>query len=131
MISNDNQQFVTVEILKSELGEIRTEIRTGFEQNDKEFKEIRSEVQTVKDIAIVNSAKIDAYKDFTSMWFTVIAVIVALIGFVITLAPMFREMYRDAKQARNQNNIREIVREIFYDEVVEIVRNEIKGGSHE
>ena len=31
------------------------------------------------------------------------AVVIALVGFVITLAPMFREMYRDARQAKRES----------------------------
>ena len=35
--------------------------------------------------------------------FAIMAVVIALVGFVITLAPMFREMYRDARQAKRES----------------------------
>ena len=100
MISNDNQQYITVEILRSELGGLRAEIRS-------DIKEIRSEIQSVREIALVNSAKIDAYRDFTGIWFTVIAVIVALIGFMATVAPFLREIYRDAKKHEPKETLTE------------------------
>lgn len=91
MTSNDNQQFLTVDVYKSELGEIRTDIRSGFELFNNEFKNVHSEILSVREIAIINSAKIDAYRDFNSIWFTVIAVIIAIVGVMATLAPMFRD----------------------------------------
>lgn len=117
MTSNDIQQYVTIDILKTELGEIRYDIRSGFEKNDKEFKEIRTEIQTVKDTALVNGAKIDAYRDFTSIWFTVLTIVVALIGFLATLAPMFRDIYQNAKQNKNHDEIKEIAHKIMQDEI--------------
>ena len=111
MTSNDNQQFIATDSSKSEIDALRNEIHSGFAQNKSEFKELRAEIQYVKDIALVNSAKIDAYRDFSSIWFTVIAIVVALMGIMTTLAPMFRDMYRDAKQEKNRNTLRDIVRE--------------------
>ena len=111
MTSNDNQQYITVDVSKTEIGEIRTEMRSGFEQNKSEFKELRSEIIAVRDIALINSAKIDAYRDFSGIWFTVIAIVVTLVGIMTTLAPMFRDMYRDAKKDKNREILRDIVRE--------------------
>ncbi len=112
-----NSNDIIVEVFRSEIGELKTEIRSGFEHNKNEFKEVRAEIQTVKDIAIANSAKIDAYRDFTSIWFTIIAIIVALVGIMVTLAPMFREMYKDAKKS----NLRDEIRSILHDEVDTII----------
>ena len=42
--------------------------------------------------------------------FAVIAVVVALVGFVITLAPMFREMYKDKHAARlTEERVQEMI----------------------
>ena len=111
MTSNDNQQYITVDVSKTEIGEIRTEMRSGFEQNKSEFKELRSEIIAVRDIALINSAKIDAYRDFSGIWFTVIAIVVTLVGIMTTLAPMFRDMYKDAKKDKNQEALRDFIRE--------------------
>lgn len=111
MTSNDNQQYISVEVSKADFAELKTEMRSGFEQNNREFKELRAEILSVRDIAFINSAKIDAYRDFSSICFTVIAIIVTLVGVMTTLAPMFRDMYKDSKQNKNRDFLREIVRE--------------------
>ena len=107
MTSNDNQQYTTAQIFRPEIGGLRAEIRSGFSEIRGEIKELRAEIQAVKDTALVNSAKIDAYRDFTGIWFTVIAVIVALIGFMATAAPFLREIYRDAKKHEPQETLTE------------------------
>ena len=91
MTSNDNQQFITVEVFRSEIGDLRTEIRAGFEQVNKDIKEVRTEIQAVRDIAISNSAKIDAHWEAASMWFSFIAVIIAGIGAVAAFIALFKD----------------------------------------
>ena len=91
MTSNDNQQFITVEVFRSEIGDLRTEIRDGFQQINNDLKDIRTEIQAVRDIAISNSAKIDAHWEAASMWFSFIAILVAGIGAVAAFIPIFRE----------------------------------------
>ena len=104
MTSNDNRQFVTVEMFNSGINRLETQILRLSEQQEQTRKEIHSETSAVRDIALVNSAKIDAYKDFTSLWFAGIAILVALIGFIGTLAPMFRDMYKESKQERKDKS---------------------------
>ncbi|MBQ7215666.1 MAG: hypothetical protein IJS39_06750 [Synergistaceae bacterium] len=87
MTSNDNQQYVTVKIFRSELGEMRSEIRS-------EFKNIHAEIQAVRDIALVNSAKIDAHWEAAGMWFSVIAVLVAAFGCIASFFAIFRESHK-------------------------------------
>ena len=87
MTSNDNQQYVTVEVFRSELGDLRSEIRS-------EFKNVHAEIQAVRDIVLLNSAKIDAHWEAASMWFSVIAILVAVVGIFATLAAIFREIYK-------------------------------------
>ena len=94
MTSNDNQQFVTVEVLRSELGEIKTEIRKIGTQ----LNELNSEIKVINENMIVNSTKIDDLYFFMGIGFAVVAIIVTFVGFIISLAPMFREMYRDSKK---------------------------------
>lgn len=91
MTSNDNQQFITVEVFRSEIGDLRTEIRAGFEQVNKDIKEVRTEIQAVRDIAISNSAKIDAHWEAASMWFSFIAIIIAGIGAVAAFIALFKD----------------------------------------
>ena len=62
MTSNDQQQYLTVEVFRSELGDLHSE----FGNIHKEFKETHAEIQAVKDVALINSAKIEAYHDSMS-----------------------------------------------------------------
>ncbi len=117
MTSNDNQQFITVEVFRSEIGDLRTEIRGLGSQ----ISELKSEIQAVRDIAIVNSTKIEAYWSSTNTWFTVIAILVGIIGLIATLAPMFREIYKDVKEAKKHNDIRELSREIIREEMNPVI----------
>ena len=104
MTSNDSQQYVTVEIFRSAIGELRAEILSGFSESRKENKELRTEIQAVRENTIANGAKIDAYRDFTGIWFTVIAVIVAFVGMV---APLLRDLYKDSRMSKRQENLTE------------------------
>lgn len=98
-----------VEIFRSGLDDLKYYIDTRISESEKrtneQFVELRAEIRTAQDNVLVNSAKIDAQRDFMSIGFTIMAVVIALIGFVITLAPMFRDIYKDAKQARRDNII--------------------------
>ena len=87
MTSKDHQQFITVEVFRSEIGDLRTEIRGLGSQ----ISELKSEIQAVRDIAISNSAKIDAHWGATSMWFSFIAVIIAGIGAVAAFIALFKD----------------------------------------
>ena len=104
MTSNDNQQYITGEIFRSAIGELRAEILSGFSESRKENKELRNEIQAVSENTIANGAKIDAYRDFTGIWFTVIAVIVAFVGMV---APLLRDLYKDSRMSKRQENLTE------------------------
>ena len=129
MTSNDNKQFITVEVYRAETGAIRTEINSGFNDMRKEFKEIHTEITAVRDIALVNSAKIEAYRDFTSIWFTVLAVIVAVVGIMVTLAPMFREIHKDAQQKRKDKQLtREEVQDMINSSVTQAVNKAIANA---
>ncbi len=98
------------------MGDLRSEIRS-------EFKEIHAEIQTVRNVALVNSAKIDAYRDAMTIWFTVLAIVVALVGIMATFASTFREMYKDYKQAKNHVVLREAARKVLREELPDAVRN--------
>ena len=89
-----------VEIFRSGLEDLKFYIDGRILQTE---TELRAEIRTVNENVLVNSARIESQRDFMSIGFTIMAVVIALVGFVITLAPMFREMYRDARQARRES----------------------------
>ena len=111
MTSNDNQQFVTVEVYNSGINKLEKQVIQLGEQMNVSFRELKNEIQTVNNNVLINTARIEDQKDFMSSGFTIIAIVIALVAIMTTLAPMFRDMYRDAKQARNDKNLRDIIRE--------------------
>ena len=123
MTSNDNQQYITIDIFRSTIGDLRTEILSGFSEARKENKELRTEIQTVRENTITNGAKIDAYRDFTGIWFTVIAVIVAFVGLA---APLLRDLYKDARQIRKNNEMEEVARKVMREEIHEAIRESMR-----
>ena len=93
MTSNDNARYVTVEEFNAGISELRSEIRRTNE-------EIKSAITEMKHELRYQARDIEHLQTSIYWGFAVIAIVVALVGFVMTLAPMFREMYRDSKQAK-------------------------------
>lgn len=122
MTSNDNKQFVTVEIFNSAMNKIDKH----FDIIDGKFEVVRAEILAVKELALVNSAKIDAYKDTTNTWFTVLAVIIAFVGFIVALAPTFREMFKEARlERKNKQLTREDVQNMINASVSQAVNDAV------
>ena len=109
MTSNDNQQYITVEIynagndkLERRIIQLGEKLEAFSREVKSEFQTVRAEIQTAKENTIVNGAKIDAYRDFTGIWFTVITVIIGIVGLV---APLLRDIYKDSRRAKEQENL--------------------------
>ena len=98
MTSQDNARYVTVEMFNKGIAEIKAEINKNTEV-------IRAEIRAIDKRVEINSVKIDELHYFMGIGFAIMAVVVAFVGFVITLAPMFREMYRDAKKAKTDSPV--------------------------
>lgn len=117
MTSADNQQFVTVEVFNN-----------GVERLERHMDELKAEIKIISDATLVNSTKIDDLYHFMGIGFAIIAIVVAFVGFVITLSPMFREMYKDAKKAKakNENSITEQkVQDMINSSVVQAVNEAV------
>ena len=93
-----------VEIFRSGLEDLMFYIDGRISNVNKQLGDVRAEIRTLNGNVLVNSAKIDAQLDFMSIGFTIMAIVVALVGFVVTLAPMFRDIYKDARMARKNIN---------------------------
>ena len=94
----ENQEYITVEMFNRGMTDLKAEIRV------------------IQDNVLVNTAKIDMLQHTQNIWFMVIAVVVALVGFLITLAPMFRDIYKDSRKeshSMTEQEIRNIVRDEF------------------
>ena len=100
MTSNDNQQYVTVEVYNAGNNKLEKQLITLGEKQDKSFTELKAEIQAVSNIALVNSAKIEAYHDAMNTWFVILTAVIALMGILVSFAGLFREMYKDHKQEK-------------------------------
>lgn len=105
MTSNDNQQYITVELFNSKIETLIAQIKLSNEQLR---NEIRSEIQAVSTQVQVNSAKIEMLQHTFYWGFAILALIVAFV-------PMFRRERKDKhkEQPLTRDKIQEIVREII------------------
>ncbi len=101
MTTSDNISYVTVETLNQRF----TNIDNTLNEIRSDIREMKAEIKMLDRKTEINSVKIDELHYFMGIGFAVIAIVVALVGFVITLAPMFREMYKDAKRARDDKGL--------------------------
>lgn len=92
-----------VGIFRSRLEDLKYYIDGRFSEVDRQIHEVRTELRKVNENVLVNTAKIESQGDFMGIGFTIMAVVIALMSFVVTLAPMFREMYKDAKKVSMRN----------------------------
>lgn len=123
MANNDNQQYITVELYNAGNDRLEKRIIQLSEKQDSSFQALKAEIQTVRENTLINGAKIDAYKDFSAIWFTVIAVIIALVGL---FAPLLRDIYKDAKMNKTMDKIKEAAREVMREEIKNTVREFLK-----
>lgn len=105
MTSQDNERYVTVEMFNKGIAELKAEIRNNYE-------ELRAEIRAIEKRVDINTAKIDGLQFYIGNWFTVMAVVVGIVGFMLTLAPMFRDMYKDRKQMKSEQLKRDILKEL-------------------
>ena len=97
MASNDAITKADIEGLKLYIdGRI-----AGVEQA---ISEVRTELR-------INAVKLEAVKHTVNWNFAILALVVAIVGFTITLAPMFREIFRDKRREKRDDEIRSMVRE--------------------
>ena len=98
MTSQDNAVYVTVETFNDGIARIERRL----DRIDNTLAGIQTEIRAMDRRVEINTVKIDELHYFMGIGFAVMAVVVAFVGFVITLAPMFRDMYHDRKQANSE-----------------------------
>ena len=96
MTSNDQQQYLTVEMFNSKMETFMTQIRL---ENEKLRSELRSEFQagfaTLQTQSQVNSAKIEMLQHTFYWGFGIMTAVIALITFFV---PFFRRERKEKKQ---------------------------------
>ena len=112
MTSNDNQQYITVELFNSKMETFITQIRLDNEQLRNELNskidsvrnELRAEIQSVAAQVQVNAAKIEMLQH-TFYWGF------AILAFIAAFVPLFRRERKDKEQSITRESVLEIVNE--------------------
>ena len=111
-----------VEIFKSGLEDLKYYIDGRVSEVEKRvdgrLNEVSAEIRTVNENVLVNSAKIDAYRDFMSIGFTILTLIIGFFGFLVTVAPMLREMYREAHREKKEPELTKAEVEVMITEAI-------------
>ena len=101
MTSNDNQQYITVELFNSKMETFIAQIRLDNEQLR---NELRAEIQSVAAQVQVNAAKIEMLQH-TFYWGF------AILAFIAAFVPLFRRERKDKEQSITRESVLEIVNE--------------------
>ena len=112
MTSNDNQQYITVELFNSKMETFITQIRLDNEQLRNEMNskidsvrnELRAETQSVAAQVQVNTAKIEMLQH-TFYWGF------AILDFIAAFVPLFRRERKEKEQSLTRESVLEIVNE--------------------
>ena len=113
-----------VEIFRSDLEDLKYYIDRRMSEVNKRFDEMRAEIRTLNENVLVNSTKVDAYRDFMSIGFTIMTVIIGFFGFLVTIALMLREMYRDRKREKTEEILtRSEVQEMITEAISQALKN--------
>ena len=117
MTSNDTQQYLTVELFNSKMETLLTQIKLNNETLRNELRsELHSELQVVKDIAIVNSAKIDMLQHIFYWGFAIMTLVIAV---VTVFVPYFlrerKEKIQDEKSVLTENRVQDMISQALAD----------------
>ena len=112
MTSNDNQQYITVELFNSKMETFIAQIRLDNEQLRNEMNskidsvrnELRTEIQSVAAQVQVNAAKIEMLQH-TFYWGF------AILAFIAAFVPLFRRERKEKEQSITRESVLEIVNE--------------------
>ena len=72
---------------------------------------VEQAVGEVKTELYINAVKLETVKHNVNWNFAILALVVAIVGFTITLAPMFREIFRDKRREKREDEMRRLIRE--------------------
>ena len=106
MTSNDNQQYITVELFNSKMETFITQIRLDNEQLRNEMNskidsvrnELRTEIQSV-------AAQVQVMLQHTFYWGF------AILAFIATFVPLFKREHKEKEQYITRESVLEIVNE--------------------
>ena len=105
MTSGDNTRYVTVEMYQAGTAATNRHLLSIDQTLAGIWQEIRYQERDAE------------HMQTTIYWgFAILALVVAFVGYLVSLAPIFRDMYKDAREARDDRLKREM-REIAQEEI--------------
>ena len=101
MTSNDNQQYLTVDMFNSKMETFMTQIRL---ENEKLRGELKTEIQAVHTQVQVNTARIDMLQHTFYWGFAIMTVVIAVVAVFV---PYFLRERKDREQEEKQTGLTE------------------------
>lgn len=101
MTSNDNQQYLTVDMFNSKMETFMAQIRL---ENEKLRSELKTEIQAVQTQVQVNTARIDMLQHTFYWGFAIMTVVIAVVAVFV---PYFLRERKDREQEQKQPGLTE------------------------
>ena len=101
MTSNDNQQYLTVDMFNSKMETFMTQIRL---ENEKLRGELKTEIQAVHTQVQVNTARIDMLQHTFYWGFAIMTVVIAVVAVFV---PYFFREHKEKEQEQKQPGLTE------------------------
>ena len=120
MTSNDSQQYLTVELFRAEMDTLKAQIQL---ENEKLRSELKAEIQDVRSIALVNSAKIDMLQHTFYWGFAIMTLVITIVAVIV---PYFLIHHKEKQQEQTQTQF--ITRNEVQDIVAQALSNLHSGG---
>lgn len=120
MTSNDNRQYLTVEMFNSATGNIDKRldiIDSRFVSLDKTLTIIGYELR-------YNARDTEHLQTSVYWCFALLGIIIAVVGL---FAPLLLEFFRESRSNKKHEDMRDIAREVMHEEVSEAVRRFLGG----
>ena len=110
MTSNYNQQYVTVEIFNS----ATSKIEERFDIIDSRFISLDKTLTSIGYELRYNARDTEHLQTSVYWGFAILGIIITIVGI---FAPLLLTMYIDTRKTKNDNDIREVAREVMHEEI--------------
>ena len=96
MTSNDQQRYLTVDMFNSRMDTLMAQIRL---ENEKLRSELKAEIQDVRAISLVNSAKVDMLQHTFYWGFAIMTLVITIVAVIV---PYFLIHHKEKQQENEQ-----------------------------
>ena len=107
MTSNDNQQYLTVDMFNSKMETFMAQIKL---ENEKLRSELKTEIQAVNSLVQVNTARIDMLQHTFYWGFAIMTLVIAVVAFFV---PYFlrerKEKIQDEKSVLTEEKVQDMI----------------------